>query len=232
MKLNDFFENIYVISLLNATERRDSIYRLSKKYDFNFQYIDAVDKSTINLEKFKDEKKWAYPGNNFYCSKRCSCNGLGHELNTSQVGCQLSHEIAWRDIIRNKYKNALIMEDDISFHIDFENLFTNITSEISKNWNFLYLGKLKKIESNQNIIKIKHGFSGTHMYGLSMKAAEKAVNNLYPLRAAADGYLNRFLIQRKFDSAKLKNCYASVENLGFNDSIDGKTDSYIDGKLT
>ncbi len=230
MKLNNFFEKIYVISLLSATQRRESINNLSKKYEFNFEYIDAVDKSTIKMEDLKKEKKWAYPKNDFYCSKKCSCSGLGHELNTSQVGCQLSHEIAWRDMIKNEYKNALIMEDDISFHRDFEILFKKISSNVSKNWNFLYLGKLKNVESKKDIIKIKHGFSGTHMYGLSIKAAEKAVNNLYPLRAAADGYLNRFLIQRKYDSAKLKNCYASVENLGFNDSIDGKTDSYIDGK--
>ena len=84
------------------------------------------------------------------------------------------------------------------------------------------------IKSVKDIIKIKHGFSGTHMYGISLTAAEEAVKNLYPIRAAADGYLNRFLIQKKYDSVKLKNCYASVENLGFNDSIDGKTNSYID----
>ena len=228
MILNNFFEKNYVISLLSATQRRESVDNLSKIYEFNFEYIDAVDKSTIDMGGLKKEKKWAYPQNDFYCSKKCSCKGLGHELNTSQIGCQLSHEIAWKDMIKNEYKSALIMEDDISFHKDFKNLLSKVTSKISNNWNILYLGKLEDIQSKKDIIKIKHGFSGTHMYGISLTAAEEAVKNLYPIRAAADGYLNRFLIQKKYDSVKLKNCYASVENLGFNDSIDGKTNSYID----
>ena len=106
MILNNFFEKIYVISLLSATQRRKSVDSLSKIYEFNFQYIDAVDKSTIDMGGLKKEKKWAYPQNDFYCSKKCSCKGLGHELNTSQIGCQLSHEIAWKDMIKKGFQEC------------------------------------------------------------------------------------------------------------------------------
>ena len=77
------------------------------------------------------------------------------------------------------------------------------------------------------IQKIKKGFSGCQMYGISNTGARIAAESFYPIRAIVDGYLDHFVIQKRWDSVKLKNCYATTENFGKNGSIDGKFETNV-----
>ena len=55
MILNNFFEKIYVISLLSATQRRESVDNLSKIFDLNKRMDKRITKSNTRL----------FGGNNF-----------------------------------------------------------------------------------------------------------------------------------------------------------------------
>ena len=89
----------------------------------------------------------------------------------------------------------------------------------------MYLSTNEEINFKHRINKVKRGFSGSHMYGISASASKLAINYLYPLRAHTDGYLNRFLIQKKWGSAKLSSCYVTRDKFGYNNSIEGKVKS-------
>ena len=47
------------------------------------------------------------------------------------------------------------------------------------------------------------------------------------MRANLDGYLDYFVIQKRYSSLGLKNCYASTENLGLNGSVEGKFETSL-----
>ena len=56
-RLNDYFENIYVISLPNAKDRREHIKKLSREFEFEFEFVEAVDYKNVDIEVLKKKKK-------------------------------------------------------------------------------------------------------------------------------------------------------------------------------
>ena len=128
-RLNDYFDKIYVISLPAANKRREHIKKLSKDFGFEFEFVDAVDFKSIDIEVLKKEEKIAYLGNTFFCTKKCTCNGLGHDLDIRQLGPNLSHFKVWNKIIDLNLSNALILEDDCHFKPGFQKSF----NEVAKN---------------------------------------------------------------------------------------------------
>jgi GR25 family glycosyltransferase involved in LPS biosynthesis len=65
-------------------------------------------------------------------------NNYNNNISISELGCGLSHLWCLKDIIKNKYKNAIIFEDDIIFHKNFEARFFNIIQR--QPYDFLLLG--------------------------------------------------------------------------------------------
>lgn len=95
--------------------------------------------------------------------------GFAHTLYFSSfhgaVGCYLSHYEMWKEIVKNKWENVLILEDDISevYVLSFLKRF--------------------KIEKNVNYdlvqLSYKRGFGGTEAYLLNYKAAECLIENTH-----------------------------------------------------
>ncbi len=227
-RLNDYFDKIYVISLPAANKRREHIKKLSKDFGFEFEFVDAVDFKSIDIEVLKKEEKIAYLGNTFFCTKKCTCNGLGHDLDIRQLGPNLSHFKVWNKIIDLNLSNALILEDDCHFKPGFQKSFNEVAKNFPKKWNYICLGRNNKFKkSKKKIQKIKRGFSGGQLYGISHYAALKSVEHFFPMRANLDGYLDYFVIQKRYGSLGLKNCYASTENLGLNGSVEGKFETSL-----
>ena len=226
--LNDVFQKIFVISLSTEEKRRDNIQKLSDKFNFKYEFIDAVSYKDIKIKNLEVEKKLAYLKNDFFCKTYCTCKGLGHDIDIKQIACALSHYKAWSICLKNDYENILILEDDVYLDEDFGLKFDIFSKEIPTDWNFINLGRNNKIKnSHKNIQKIKRGFSGTQMYGMSNFGVKMSFSNFYPIRANIDGYLDYFVIQNRKGSVGLKNCYASTENFGKNGSIDGKFETNI-----
>ena len=227
--LNKIFQKIYVISLTTEIKRRKNIQKISAYFDFEFEFVDAVDFKSLKIDELKKKKEIAFPNNNFYCTKNCTCLGRGHDIDVRQIACSLSHLKVWNLVIKKDLRNALILEDDVYFKEGLNEKIEAIETSLPKNWNYINLGRNNSFKASQkNIQKIKRGFSGTQMYGVSKKGAYKAKENFYPIRAHIDGYIDHFVIQKRWGSAKLKNCFASTENLGNNGSIDGKFETNIE----
>jgi GR25 family glycosyltransferase involved in LPS biosynthesis len=116
--LNQHTENIYVINLKNDVTRRNYINLLFKKL--------SIEYTLVVVEPISEE---------LYSLLR----GVEKQLSKSEVGCSLSHLWCLKHIIQKKYKNgAIIFEDDIVVHKNFESVFERLFKE--KQFDFLSMG--------------------------------------------------------------------------------------------
>lgn len=86
--------NIYIISLLNSTERRAFQKEQLNKLDLKFEFLDATSTDDISAETYEKHKNdWQRP------------------LRNAEVACYFSHQNAWHTVIDSN-QPALILEDD------------------------------------------------------------------------------------------------------------------------
>lgn len=112
--INMRIKKIFIINLADNIIRRNYILTMMKKYNINFSLVVV---NRIN------EKIYSYVGN--------------EKITKEELGCTLSHMLCLREIIKNKYENAIIFEDDIIFHKNFKTMFIDI---FQNDYDFLLLG--------------------------------------------------------------------------------------------
>jgi GR25 family glycosyltransferase involved in LPS biosynthesis len=162
--LNNYTKKIYVINLEKNVIRKKYILKVMKKYGISFKLI-IVKK--INKKDY-----------NYY-------NNYNTNISISELGCGLSHLWCLKDIIRNKYKNAIIFEDDIIFHKNFEAKFFNIIQR--QYYDFLLLGacdyhfsEINHKNIHNNLYRPNTNYNevyGAHAIYYSLKGAEYMFNN-------------------------------------------------------
>lgn len=93
----DFIPKIYVVSLLRATKRRESISKQLSQYGIDFIFVDAVDAKQV--------------GSGFLLSQ-VDESKLDRPLTGPEIACALSHRAAYHDIVKNGHSGGLVLEDD------------------------------------------------------------------------------------------------------------------------
>jgi glycosyl transferase family 25 len=225
--MDSFFDKIYIINMKESVDRKTYMTEQMNKFNIkNYVFQNAVVGKDLLVDSLKEQKLWAYPGNDF-CETSCSCLGNGHDLTKNQIGLQLSHYSIWEDMLKNNYKKCLIFEDDVTLTDENKN-FQDIVRELPDDWEFIYYGHSEKI-NNENSIDINNlyfkklisGVNETHMYAITNDAAKILFENTYPVRAAIDGYISHFIINKGF----LSNVYICKLMLGINGSLCGLFES-------
>jgi GR25 family glycosyltransferase involved in LPS biosynthesis len=220
--INTFFDKIYVINLSYAIDKKNSIIEQFNKYGItNYEFFVATDKNELDIDKMKFEKKWAYPGNDFYCTQECTCRGGGHHLEPGQIALSISCYRLYRHIVENNYKKCLILEDDCILTDEILN-FESLSKSIPEDWELLYLGNAEHTwpghgDIGNDFFRRCFGVPCTHIYAVTNECALKLSEEIFPIRANIDGFLHRFII----DKGIIKNAYISINNLGQNGSIMG-----------
>jgi len=156
--INKVVDKIFVINLKNNILRKKYIHVLMKKYKINFTLV-IVEKLTNKVYQ--------------------ELNNRNDKLTLEESGCLISHLWCLNKIIKNKYKNAIIFEDDIVFHKQFHKLFQEIYNE---KYDFLVLGacdfSFSKINRNNvmNNLYVPHKTAanvyGAHANYYSLKGAQ------------------------------------------------------------
>jgi len=175
--LNSYAEKIYVINLEQNVIRRNYITTIMKKYGISFKLVIV-----------KKIQKTDY---DYYCNYNTN-------ISISELGCGLSHMYCLNDILKNKYNNAIIFEDDIIFHKHFEAKFFNVIQ--SHAYDFLLLGacdfhfsqvNYKNVHNNlyRPNVKCEHVY-GAHAIYYSLKGAEYMLNYRLKLFAFFDYNFN------------------------------------------
>ena len=215
----------------------------------NITIIDAINKNTINKDDLIKNELVAYPGNS-NCKNirindkseplpspkgyKCWCNNRGHNdlINyNGRIACALGHFLAYEDIVKNGYKKCLIIEDDLTFHPELDNIFNNVVENIPDNWEILYFANSRKIHKKHKNINSSFMFCGfdggmcsnSSCYAVNGKAAYELFKNIFPLKSGSDGYLCS-IVDRRF---KLTNAYICKTNLGFTGILKTSNDNSI-----
>jgi glycosyl transferase family 25 len=154
MRLNNYFDKIYCINLDRRTDRWDFCLKEFEKYDLNVERFSAVDGNTDNYS-------------------------LGYPYDNELAGA-ISHLNVVKKSKESNLKNVLILEDDVIFHEDLNNLFTEFVKQLPNNWEgFLFGGNHigGKLQVSPNIGKINRSYA-LHAYGLNEKSYDYIINYL------------------------------------------------------
>lgn len=233
-KINEFFDQIYIIHLDVLVDRKESIIRQINEFGLkNITIIDAINKNDIDINKLKENELIGYPNNN-HCKTaiinkrgdKCWCGGRGHRdmcVYTGRIACALSHYKVYENMLSKGYKKCLVLEDDFLFNPNLHKTFNTIHKDIPHDWEMLYLCNSRFINMNskqknynKSFVMTERGISDAGCYGITNKSAKVLFDNFYPIKAAADGYLG-VCIDRLYEINKV---YISKRDLSKNGSID------------
>ena len=235
LKINEYFDQIYIIHLNELLDRKKSIIEQIKKFKLkNLTIIDAINKEKINVKELKENELVAYGGNNYCKTKiindngdKCWCGGRGHNDVCNYIGriaCAFSHYLVYKDIVKNKYNKCLILEDDFILDNKLHILFNSLYNDIPSNFDLIYFCNSRFINYNNgqenfnnSFISIKRGVSDAGCYAVNYNTAQNLYENFLPVRAAADGYIGVFIEKNKIN--KIKNAYIYKQNLSKNGSV-------------
>ncbi len=214
MKLNDYFDKIYLLNLFKREERRKGSESRLKSNSIDYNVFNGVDGSVMKfLWKKLDNSNFS---------------------NENYIGCFISHLSIYKDAIERGYNRILILEDDILVHRYINEIFDAIKVP---DWSDLfYLGYIPLNDdcsmwdykygiNNSNII-VNNVFSPTNLWGLFAYGISRSLmvemvdlyNNEFPMEIDRY-YVN--VIQKRGNSISLSpqlfccSDEAKSDNLGY-----------------
>lgn len=168
---------VFIINLKRSVERSITIENECKKYDLDYEFIDAVDGFTLSPSEIKTHTR-----------------EINFAIRPGEIGCALSHINTYRRIVELNIDKALILEDDAQLTDDLKSILTFLESEItnvSPSVTLLtktsqYLKKEKsRIDDTHSIHNVIDA-ALAHGYIINAVAAKRALEALYPVWMVAD----------------------------------------------
>jgi GR25 family glycosyltransferase involved in LPS biosynthesis len=152
MKLNEYFDKIYCINLDKRTDRWEECQKIFSKHGLEVERFSAIDGSKENYN-------------------------LGYPYDNELAGA-ISHTKVIEKAKNLKFKNVLILEDDVDFIPLLEETFSKVIEELPKNYDGIlfggnHVGGFR--QSTENIVKINRSYA-LHAYGLNSESFEFTIN--------------------------------------------------------
>ena len=148
-KINSMVDNVYVLNLERDLFKYEILKRKLDKKGIRHERFVGVDGYSGDLSSEKREESFrdvlnAYRDSELFLSiARFGSNNLsggkGAYRTSGAMGAVLSYLKIFENAIKNKYEKILLLQDDIYFHKQFEDLFLERESEIRRSAIF-YLG--------------------------------------------------------------------------------------------
>jgi len=210
--INKLFEKVYVITLKTGFER-DLISFYFKKYNIKFEFVEGINGSEseeIN-NHYLDYLSWSFddprthPLEKIYRKKLVRSAGAFGLLFTYKKLLEL--------LIKNKYDNVLILDDDVLFDKEID-LKIKLALNKIKNYDILYLGASQHVWKNPKIFQIdnKTGYymapfviDGSFAVAYNRKVYQKLLDLINKKNAPIDLLLR--------DITKEKNSYVIYPNI-------------------
>jgi GR25 family glycosyltransferase involved in LPS biosynthesis len=157
MRIDQYFDKVYVINLHKRPERMNLTAKKLSAVEIEYERFGATDGSVMR-------RVWETFQNPFFG-------------NSSYLGCAITHLSVYRDAIEKGYQRILVLEDDNCVRSDANQLFSNILSTIPS-WELLYMGFIPLSDdcsrwdygvfgfASQNVAIAKN-FWGLYAYGIS-----------------------------------------------------------------
>jgi GR25 family glycosyltransferase involved in LPS biosynthesis len=115
-----------------------------------------------------------------------------------EIGISLSHMGVWKDIVKKKTPYTLILEDDFTINIGFQNKLKQALNKLPSDFDLLYLSYLPCSHGfkfdfyKNNLLKIHKGIWWLSGYILSYEGAKKLVDN-FPVVGVVDLWVNHII---------------------------------------
>lgn len=119
LTLNSYFNKIYCINLDRRTDRWEECLNEFKKHNLNVERFSAIDGR--NLEIVLEEL-------------------LAQGLTVGNIGAIYSHRAIIQYAKDKNFENILILEDDIEFHENVNQLFFDYIMDIPSDWDMIFFG--------------------------------------------------------------------------------------------
>ncbi|MBC6606838.1 glycosyltransferase family 25 protein [Hymenobacter sp. BT188] len=180
----------FLINLERSKNRKKFMIRQLEELQISYEIVEGIDGSTLTDE---------------YLSTVCDFEELAKKpylLRRGVYGCALSHLSVYKRIIEENLECALVLEDDVELSKDLPGIMHTISSLELKNEVILLYSintYMKTIFSTQNQQELGNGYTLNHpidihalggagAYIITNKAARGLLNNILPIRFAADAW--------------------------------------------
>ena len=168
--LNSFFDYIYVLTIDSAKDRQDKI--KSELVGLNYSFFYGVNKSDLDMDKLERD-------NVYSSSKAKERNRYNKGMKLGEIACSLGHSNIYEDVIKNRYKRVLILEDDVVLNLNGIEKFTSLISELPNNWDLIYFDYTK--HENRNILSyFKVATYHIQKVIIGLKLSHLMIKNLFP----------------------------------------------------
>jgi len=195
------YDIVIAISLERRKDRRVRLESHLKERGFdNVYYLPAFDgaKITPNIVSIIP------PHRSYFSFRDELTNHPTNKFNRFQIGCTLSHIAALKFAQTIRAKSALIVEDDVEFTSDIQDILAEIEEE-SKNldWEMIYLGGAIRNWSQQKIEiitthLIKPGFTdGLQAYIVRDTGFNKVSNEMLSFKTTNDDAINDIMFRQE-----------------------------------
>jgi GR25 family glycosyltransferase involved in LPS biosynthesis len=145
MRINDYFDNVYLLNLHKRKERFEKSAQKLNQVEVKFDIFNGCDGSVLN-------HLWQKLGNTNFSNPR-------------YLGCAISHLSIYQDAIESGYKKILIIEDDNLIHHNIQNIFDSmevpeflsthpLLDERIRNIEKKYKNKPIHVKKNENLAEI------------------------------------------------------------------------------
>ena len=133
----EYIDNVYVINMEESKDRLTAMNKQIPTLGKQFIRIDAINGKNLSSEDRKN-------ATTFLCNNFCT---------PSMIGISMSHKKAWKTMIENGDRYAIIMEDDAELIPQFQSELQLCLDELmvkNKDWEFIYLGCFGACDKNKD----------------------------------------------------------------------------------
>lgn len=140
--LNNYFDHIYVVNLKTAVEDRFTVTKQLMKNGIEYELFEAVngyEEMSDQWEAYKNAELGEMNHFKDYSDAEIS-RGSRYISSAGAMGYISTYLKILKDIKKNKYKQVLILEDDVILDNEFEKKFKLLVSKIQEDWKIINLG--------------------------------------------------------------------------------------------
>jgi len=165
MILTDYFDRTFCINLDSRPDRWEEAQKEFAKHSFNVERVPGIEGAKMNLD---------FPP----------------EIKEGAVGCALSQFFCIKYAKQLGLNSFLLLEDDIQFDENVNELFTQYITEVPSDWDMLYLGgqhfhgmNLKQV--SDHVYKCEYTLAA-HSVAFSSKVFDRFIDKLIDITKPCD----------------------------------------------
>lgn len=196
------YDIVIAISLERRKDRRERLVTHLKERGFeNVYYLPAFDgaKITPNVVSIVP------PHRPYFSFKDEITRMPTNKLNRFQVGCTISHIAALKFAKMLGAKTALIVEDDVEFVENIQEVLTNIENETQNlDWEHIYLGGRVRVNWGKKQEKVTEhlyttGYTdGLHAYFVKGNGFDKIADAMLSFKTTNDDSMNDIMFRENY----------------------------------